>query len=108
MKSKWLLLILFSIGTIALQPALAKKHRNQNKVRGVQITEVNAADSKITITIAHNNQVITYMVPLGTELTIDGAAAKLTDLKPGMYVASYTEGDAGTLSQLDASNNVIK
>ena len=106
MRNKWLLLAIFLIGSIALQPALAKKHHKE--VRGVQVASVDVANSKITLTIDHNHQVTTYLVPIGTALTIDGAPTKLGDIEKKMYVISYTEGDAGTLSQLDVTHHVVK
>ena len=108
MRNKWLLLTIFLIGSIALQPALAKKHHKKQEVRGVVVSSVDAANNKIALTVEHNMQVTDYLVPLGTAITIDGGAAKLSDVSKGMYVRSYTEGDAGDLSQLDVTHSVVK
>ena len=106
MKNKWLLLILLFLGSIVLQPAFAKKHHGE--VRGVQVASVDAANNKITLTIDHNHQVTTYVVPIGTALTVDGAPTKLGNIEEGMYVISYTEADAATLSQLDVTHHEVK
>jgi hypothetical protein len=103
-----MLLALFIVGFIGVQPAEAKRHHSKSDVRGVQVASVDVANSKITLTIDHNQQTNIYLIPMGTALTIDGVPAKLSSVESGMYVVSYTEGDAGTLSQLDVSKTVVK
>ncbi len=69
------------------------------------VTSVDNANNKIVLTIEHNQQSVTYLVPLGTMLTLDGEPAHLSQIDKGMHVVSYTEADAATLSQLDVTNN---
>jgi len=103
------LLGIFLISLIVAQPAIAKKHEiAKEDVRGIVVTSVDVANSKIVLTIEHNKQEITYAVPLGTAITINGEPASLDKIRAGMYVVSYTDADAGTLSQLDVTTNPDK
>src|SRR5271170_7805498 len=112
MKNKWLLLVILLISALALQPAEAGKKKGKGDGSQDQavttVTAVDTANSKITLTIADNKQAIVYNVPLGTSITIDGGPADLSQIHAGMFVASYTESDAGSLSQIDCSASAPK
>jgi len=100
MKNKWLLLILFFLGSIALQPALAKKHAFPN-TQSMTVTLVDTVHNKITFKLQDNKQSLVYNVPVGTTITINSEPATLAQIKPGMPVLSYTEGDGQDLTQID-------
>jgi len=99
---------MLALSLIVLPPAVAKHKTTKEDVRGIVVTSVDVANSKIVLTIEHNKQAITYQVPLGTELTIDGEPVTLDKIQAGMYVVSYTDADSGTLSQLDVTSHPDK
>jgi hypothetical protein len=108
MRNKWLWLVILLIGSLVLQPAFAGKKKGKNGDGGddqavTKVTAVDTTNSKITLTIVDNKQDLVYNVPLGTAVTIDGAPSDLSQVKPGMFVVSYTESDSGSLSQIDVS-----
>ena len=107
MKRRLTLLAILTLSLLILLPAEAGKRKTKGDgstdLALTTVTSVDLAHSRITLTIIDNKQAIIYQIPLGTALTINGEPAQLSQIKSGMYVVSYTEADAGTLSQLDVS-----
>jgi hypothetical protein len=98
---------LLFIGLAVVTPAFAKKHAFPNG-QGLTVTSVDTVNSKISFKLQDNKQTLTYNLPLGTVITINREPATLNQIKPGMSVLSYTEGDGQDLSQIDVGGKKRK
>jgi hypothetical protein len=115
MRNNWLVLLAFLVGSLVLQPAIAATHKptttdpnaNDNKVI-TTVSSVDAANNKVTLTVADNKQDSTYTMALGSTVTIEGSPATLNQLSAGMVVLSYTEADETSLQQIDVSKSKAK
>lgn len=103
MRSKLVLLSFLILSLTAFQPAMARKHPFPNG-QGVTVTSVDATNNKVVLTLEDNKQTLTYNLPLGSVITLDGSPASLAQIRPGMKVVNYTEGDEQDLSELDVTS----
>ena len=75
--------------------------RGTNYVHDVYIARIDYPGQRVVLIVKNNHQELTYHLPLGVVITINGEPSRLGKLRKGMRVISYTEADAKDLSQLD-------
>jgi len=66
-------------------------------------TVVKAADGKLTMTDKQGKQ-HSHAIPATAEITLDGKAAKLEDLKAGFSVTVSTKEDEKTVTKVEATS----
>lgn len=116
MRNRLLLMLVAFLCVMLAQPAMAGKVRKtggggDDKSPDAAVTTVGSVDpanNKITLVVKDNNQSVTYLVTMGTTITIEGEPSELSQIHTGMFVVSFTEADSGTLSQLDVAAKLPK
>ena len=83
----------------ALAAAKAKKPAPPPDMRKL-IQSVDQGSSSVIIVYQETKQTHTYHVDDMTALKVNGAAGKITDIKPGMEVTDYLERDNDNLDGL--------
>jgi len=68
-----------------------------------QGTVVKAGDGKLTMTDKQGKE-HSHIIPAATEITLDGKAAKLEDLKAGFSVTVSTKEDEKTVTKVEATS----
>jgi len=70
-------------------------------------TVVSVADNKLVMTDKDGKGEHSHMIDAATKVTLDGKAAKITDLKKGDHV-KVTTGDGGKVSAVAAMRGAAK